>query len=137
MSTHWDAFCEGIADLPVDDLTLEDVARRLTTRELRHWRDAQRLGPHQVIGDALEELKKMDAALLVECVMSDGDSTVPTRVLRDAFRLCAVKEAFYLAGKIRERLEADAAPGRHVPEHGDAVADDRRVLAAEHNAVKS
>jgi hypothetical protein len=100
---EWQTFCEGLAALPAETLLPGDIGWRLTPAILRLWRDWQPRNSHEIVGRALTDIRSHDANLMLEAAMSDGDSTVPQWVMRDALRQCAIADALSAAKAIREK----------------------------------
>jgi hypothetical protein len=146
MSTTWETFIDSLAT-GRDEPTVEDVAGYLTDRHLAAWlnRELAMLTPEQILVDIADELHcdldghACDAnrigRIVLHALADRTPQTVVWRVLRDAMRRCAVRDACSEVGLARTVNGAQEALRAWVERCDDQIGDDRRALALEFSAT--
>lgn len=106
---RWMDFCRELASRADhrDEVSPEVAGEQLGTDELEAWYAAESIGPHQTISDALDELTETEARLLIDCLLSGVDSAIPGRLLRDALRQGAIREAVRRANLAADERAAE------------------------------
>ena len=141
---HWETFVDAMASAR-EAPTVEDVAGYMTDRHLAAWlgRELDMLTPEQILTDIADELQRdLDGKheqagnigrILLNALADRSPQTVVWRVLRDAMRRCAVRDACREIDAARVANGPGEALRRWAERCDDEVSSDRRALAAEHS----